>query len=261
MKLFDKYDVMTFSLLLSVLFCVSCIKEEREECPCRLIVDLANVDSASVSSVDIVLADDEGFVYMGERMADSYLADEIILVPRDELYLNVSYGADDMMSAAGLRIPDGEACPPVYLYSALIDASESEFVRKEVSMRKCHCVMKIYLEGDEFPFEMSIKGGVCGYDALGFPLSGAFNCLPEWIEGSVYSVTLPRQKDASLLLEINDGTDVLKTFALGEYIKACGYDWTDADLKDLTVGIDYARTQIIISVQGWDEVYEFDIVI
>ena len=261
MKLSDKLALWTFSLLLCVLSCVCCIKEEREECPCRLIVDLAEVDSADVASVGVLLASRSDFSYMGERTADSYGKDEVILVPRDELFLNVCHGDEDMMGTDGLKIPEGEACPPVYLYSALIDASESEFVRHQVRMHKCHCVMSIYVEGEGFPFEMTVKGGVCGYDAAGYPRSGDFFCTPDEMGESSYSVILPRQTDASLLLQINDGTGVVKTFALGEYIKACGYDWTDYDLKDLTVGIDYARTQIVIAVQGWDEVYDFDIVI
>ena len=261
MKLSDKLALWTFSLLLCVLSCVCCIKEEREECPCRLIVDLSDVDSADVASVDVLLASCSDFSYVGERMADSYGSDEVILVPRDELFLNVCYGDEGLMDVGGLRIPLGEACPPVYLYSSVIDASGSEFVRHQVRMHKCHCVMKIYVEGEDFPFEMHVKGGVCGYDAAGYPLPGDFTCSPDDIGESTFSVILPRQTDASLLLQINDGTGVVKTFALGEYIKACGYDWTDYDLKDLTVGIDYARTQIVIAVQGWDEVYEFDIVI
>lgn len=261
MKLSDIPALRTFSLLLGVLLCVCCIKEEREDCPCRLIVDLADVDSADVSCVDVLLASHSDFFYVGKRTADSYCADEIILVPRDEVFLNVCYGDEDMMGVEGLRIPEGESCPPVYMYSALIDASGSEFVRHQVRMHKCHCVMKIYVEDEGFPFEMQIKGDICGYDASGCPMSGDFLCSPDDVGDSSYSVILPRQKDASLLLRINDGTGIVKTFALGEYIKASGYDWTDYDLKDLTVGIDYARTQIVIAVQGWDEVYEFDIVI
>jgi hypothetical protein len=112
-----------------------------------------------------------------------------------------------------------------------------------------------------FPFDMTLVGNVCGYCADGAPMPGRFNCSPEMVGKSSYIVNLPRQRDASLILEVNDGSQVVKTFALGEYVKACGYDWTEEDLKDVTVDIDYARTQIRIAVQGWDEVYEFDIVI
>ena len=64
-----------------------------------------------------------------------------------------------------------------------------------------------------------------------------------------------------MLLEVSDGTEVLKIFALGKYICASGYNWKAADLSDITVGIDYTRTKLTVSVRGWDEVYEFDVVI
>ena len=261
MKLSDKYGLRIFSLLLCAMLYVCCIKEERGECPCRLIVDLAEVDSASISSVDIQLTCKDGFVHKEKRHADSYDEEDIISVPQEEIFLNVCYGDNGMMNPDGLLIPEDSDCPPVYLYSTLVDASDREFVRKVVKMRKNHCVMKIYVEGDGFPFDVTLKGNVCGYDASGCPVPGAFRYSPDEVGDSAYTVVLPRQLDSSLLLEVNDGSDVLKVFALGEYIKACGYDWTEDDLQDLTVGIDYARTQIVITVKGWDEVYEFDIVI
>lgn len=263
MRPFDDHNILAFSLLLCIMISSGCVKEDREECPCRLIVDLSEVDTSRISSVNIMLAGYGGLVYEGQRYAESYLMDDVISVPRDHLFLNVSYGDDNMMTADGLRIPEGEGCPPVYLYSAFVDASDREFVRKSVDMCKSHCVMTIYVEGDgdDFPFDMLIKGNVCGYDGAGHPSPGGFCCAPEMIGESVFRVVLPRQTDASLFLEVNDGTDVVKRFALGEYVKACGYDWTEPDLKDITVGVDYSRTMITVAVQGWDQVYEFDIVI
>ena len=35
---------------------------------------------------------------------------------------------------------------------------------------------------------------------------------------------------------MSDRREFLKTFAIGEYVRACGYDWTEADLKDITLG-------------------------
>ena len=76
-----------------------------------------------------------------------------------------------------------------------------------------------------------------------------------------FTAILPRQMDASLVLEVNDGSETLKNFALGEYVKACGYDWSEDDLKDISVRIDYARTKVVVEVKDWSEVCEFDIVI
>lgn len=263
MKSFKVYGVGTLFLFIFVILSAGCVKENRDKCPCRLIVDLSDVDSSRISSVDVLLAGEGGIVYETIRHSDSYGSDEVVLVPRDELFLNVCWGDGGMMGMDGLVIPEGLDCPPVYMYSALVSASSSEFIRQSVIIRKNHCVMKIYVEDDGagFPFDMTLVGNVCGYCADGTPMPGRFNCSPEMVGKSSYIVNLPRQRDASLILEVNDGSQVVKTFALGEYVKACGYDWTEEDLKDVTVGIDYARTQIRIAVQGWDEVYEFDIVI
>ena len=92
-------------------------------------------------------------------------------------------------------------------------------------------------------------------------MTGKFSCMPVTLSDDKFVVILPRQVDASLVMEVNDGTETLKNFALGEYVKACGYDWSEDDLKDISVRIDYARTKVVIAVKGWSEVCEFDIVI
>ena len=72
---------------------------------------------------------------------------------------------------------------------------------------------------------------------------------------------LPRQTDASLKLDIFSGFGLLKSFALGNYLKASGYDWNAKDLSDATVFVDFAGTQIEISVSGWEDTHSFDIVL
>ena len=63
------------------------------------------------------------------------------------------------------------------------------------------------------------------------------------------------------MLEVNDGTEVLKIFALGEYVVAGGYDWTAEELEDVEVIIDWAQTEVSIQIKGWDWVREYEIVI
>lgn len=252
-----------FSLSLCVLLFVGCVKENREACPCRLIVDLGDVDPIRIESVDIRLSSAKGFSYETSREAESYATDDVILVPRDEVFLNVYHADSGMMKEDGLLIPEGEDCPPVYMCSYLVSTQGQEYVRKSVRMLKNHCVMTIYLEGEQpkSPYNIFIKGNVCGYDSSGSPRKGVFCSSPRTVSESVFDVILPRQVDASLVLEINDDGEIFKTFALGEYVKACGYSWSEDNLKDITVRIDYAISQVVIAVKGWEEVYEFDIVI
>ena len=258
---FSVCQFKTFSLFACLLLSMGCVKENREECPCRLLVDLSDVDSTMIDIVNVALTDNAGFVYNGSRSVS--VSDDVILVPRGEVFMTVSYADGGMMTASGLNIPEGSDCPPIYMCSSLVLTSGHEFVRKYVRMMKNHCVMTIYLEGDktDFPFDIVVKGNVCGYDSVGLPMTGKFSCMPVTQSDDKFVVILPRQVDASLVMEVNDGTETLKNFALGEYVKACGYDWSEDDLKDISVRIDYARTKVVIAVKGWSEVCEFDIVI
>ena len=74
-----------------------------------------------------------------------------------------------------------------------------------------------------------------------------------------YVAVLPRQVDASLVLEIDDGKGNSKVFALGQYMIASGYDWNEPDLEDVTVTLDYALTELRLVVNGWESVYRYDV--
>lgn len=77
---------------------------------------------------------------------------------------------------------------------------------------------------------------------------------------SPMKLVLPRQNDASLRLDLMDGSGLLKSFALGNYMTMSGYDWTAQDLQDASVTVDFACTKITVSVGAWENSYDFDIV-
>ena len=260
MKLSDVRLLWVFSLFLLPLF--GCVKEKRGECPCRLVVGLDEVDSSHISDVFVSVTGTGDFGYGEVREAETYQDDKVVLVPRGEVFLNVYHEDQGMRDSAGICIPLGEECPSVYMYSAYMD-TDCEYVRKQVLLSKNHCVITVYVEGadESFPFGMSLRGNVCGYDLYGDPRSGDFMCSMEACGDMQYTGVVPRQRDPSLMLEVKDGEEVIRAFAVGEYIRSSGYDWTETDLKDIMIGIDYSRTLITVSVRGWDEVYEFDVVI
>ena len=106
-----------------------------------------------------------------------------------------------------------------------------------------------------------MTGSIDGYDRYGCPSEGAFRYSPRKGDDGSFAVSVPRQVDNSLRLEVNDGMDVLKVFALGEYLHMSGFDWEAGDLEDVTVSIDYSLTRLSLIVEGWDEEYFFDVVI
>jgi len=58
---------------------------------------------------------------------------------------------------------------------------------------------------------------------------------------------------------VDDGTDVLKTFALGEYVTASGYDWSAESLDDITIGLDYSLSHVTLKIEGWEKELHFDV--
>ncbi len=253
-------EALTF--LLSVMLCAGCsVKEDRENCPCMLVLDFSEVDTSVVKSADLSLAADDGFVFTGELDTGDFRSGISVPVPRRDIDVRLWSGTGGMMSGDGLVIPFGEDCPPVRFHSSRVHAGD-EMVRETVLLRKNHCRMTINLNNWETaPGRITVYGNVNGYMPDGTPSAGKFSCElhPDGKGGG--HVILPRQLDDSLTMEINDGSGILKLFAIGEYVAETGYDWHALDLEDITVDVDVALTGITLIIQGWDEAYKFEIVI
>lgn len=251
--------IIAFTLAVSFL-CGCTVKEDRETCPCRLILDFGNIDTSLCRSLNL-LATMQGEIIFSDRIETMDLADEYIVeVPRGTLRINVWAGDGDRVDHEhGVVIPYGCECPPLYMHSFIADAS-GELCRESIRLRKNHCRLTVMVEGmDAVPYSLTFKGNVDGYRLDGQPSSGDFSCVayPERTGNS--RALLPRQTDSSLLLEVDDGTSVVKTFAIGEHIAASGYDWTSEDLEDITITLDYHVTYIKVTIQEWDEEYVYDI--
>ena len=252
-----------FTVICGIILFLSCsIKEDRSGCPCRLVLDFSKVDTSVVTSVDMLVTASDGFVFRNTILDEELSSPYTVSVPRGEVNLSVFSGAEGYVGADGtLSIPEGDLCPRVNMYNSTISA-DSELVRDTVVLHKNHSVMTIFIESDDdFPFLISVAGSVDGYDPYGYPSEGAFRYSPLKGDDGAYVVSVPRQVDNSLRLEVNDGMDVLKVFALGEYLHASGFDWKSSDLEDVTVSLDYSLTRLSLIVEGWDEEFFFDVVI
>lgn len=254
-------EVMTCILCMSV-FAGCSIKEDRSVCPCRLVLDFSDVDTLTVRAADLMVSSSDGLIFKDSvdfaAVGKEYVAD----VPHGELMVNVWSGAEGFHDEdEGIVIPFGYGCPPVFMHSSSVDAV-GEICREKVVMHKNHCRLSVEVKGrDDVPYSLTVRGNVCGYMTDGSPAEGAFSCVAYPDGGGKVTVSLPRQLDNSLLLDIDDGSGIMKTFALGEYIAASGYDWTAPDLEDLSIVVDYFATVLTIHVRWWDKEYEFDIVL
>lgn len=244
-----------------LLACFSCsVKEDRMDCPCRLVLDFSDNDTVSVRSAQLLVNASEGFCLADTIACSDFSAEYMVSVPRGSVNVLAWYGGEDCVGRnEGLRIPYGQDCPEVYMDFFVVE-TDGESVHKAVRMKKNHCRATIYVKTEEdFPYRLLVKGEVDGYDQDGMPSYGSFMYELELSEDMTGWVTLPRQRDESLCLEVCEGDAVLKVFTLGRYISATGYDWTAEHLEDLTLSLDYTHNIIGITIGEWDKEHHFDI--
>ena len=236
------------------------VREDRIPCPCQLCLDFVGPDIDDGTFAGLMVTAMKGFVWKDTVEVVKVRNGYTVSVPRTLLHIRSWIVADSCATESGIVIPYGQDCPKVYMHDSDVKTT-GEYIRETVTLRKNHCVLTLTTKGEgKLPSHIRLKGNVAGYDAEGQPLNGNFCCLlkEEGLENG-YKAVLPRQTDASLMLEVDDGKGNSKAFALGQYIVSSGYDWTSPDLDDVSVTLDYAMTEIRLVVGGWESVYRYDV--
>ena len=241
-------------ILASLLLLPSCsVKENRTACPCALALELIGLPVRPV----VLGVTGEGYSFTEIVQADTVL---VLPVPKGELAVSAVGGA--LAEGDGsVRIPEGEEAPPLYLFYADV-STEAEQVVLPVTLRKQFCALELLFKGPSGygpPFEVAIEGAYGGWRPDGSPASGPFS--RRLLPGSDGRATLrlPRQGDDSLLMHIVFADRKVRTFALGSYISASGYDWTAPDLEDLTLHVDISLTSVTISTDLWSHTEDIEV--
>ena len=262
---------MTVMLLLPSCF----VKEDRDECPCWMTVEMPDRVGHDGSVVLRLHGNyDDGAMDYAYKVSESIKADVGILeyeVPRGSIGVSV-------VNSARLVVPVGEQMDSLYGFFKPYH-TRCESVKCDVELHKEFCTVSFTLvdEHYESPYDIEVRGNISGVSPWDLvPVSGAFKYAPVAEEG-VYRLRVPRQVDASLemvMLEMlgqagydgeraeDDGERaVVSRFPLGEYIIRSGYDWSATDLSDVSVALDLEKQQVMVTVSGWDEIVVMDVVI
>lgn len=249
--------ILSALLILSLSRCTTF--EDRSACGCRLVLNLDRVTEIlhPGDALKLALEGPDGFCLEDRVFPPPGSHDWSIIykVPSGEYTLS---GA-----TSSLSIPPGEECPPLYLCHVPIDA-RGESVSHTVVLHKNYCLLTLIVknsEGGEYPFEMNIEGNVNGCEADGTPTEGPFRCTAIPRLDGIATVRLPRQKDNSLTVSFSLGENRRVTFALGEYIAASGYDWAAPDLEDITIQIDWASTNLTLTIDAWTHEVPLDVML
>ena len=165
-------------------------------------------------------------------------------------------------------VPIGRDYAPLFRFGYLAEVKEESFtVPVEFSKEYSHVRVQ-YLGADSFehaggrfPFYISVRGNTCGIDALtGTPVRGPFQFTPEETGIGHFEFTLPRQADHDLVLEMyaREGMyeyrDFQTSYNLYEILRdKGGITWTEHNLPDLYIEIDFEETTVNVGVYPWGE--------
>ncbi|MBQ9410742.1 MAG: hypothetical protein IJU21_03950 [Bacteroidales bacterium] len=227
------------ALLVTFLVTSCIIKEDRSACPCELAVHLSGPGPMEYRVEDIA----GEVLHFGSVPRDTVV---YCPVPRSRVRIMAASGAH---LSGGIRIPYGSESPPLYYYHGEISA-RGEALKVNAALHKDYCLLTLVLDGppgDGEPIGVTVRGSVDGIGLDGRPAAGDFSC--NVISGDC---RLPRQAPADrLLLDIVMEDRVVRTFALGTYIREAGYDWADIDLEDITIQISLSVTHISFRIGDW----------
>ena len=241
-------------ILLPLLLVPSCsIKENRAVCPCGLTLELAGLPVRPV----VLSVAGEGYSWTEVVHTDTVF---VLPVPKGEVAVSAVGGA--LAEGDGsVRIREGEEAPPLYLYHAAV-STDAEQVVLPVTLHKQFCSLELVFKGPSGfapPCEVAVEGFYGGWEPDGSPTPGPFSrrLLPGSDGRAV--LRLPRQGDDSLLMHIVFSDRVVRTFALGSYIAAAGYDWSAPDLEDLSLQVDISLTSVTISTDLWSRTEDIEL--
>ena len=260
--------------------CRSLILEDRGDCPCFLFFDIQNArefkNTEEVYAAAFQVPETGLYVKPTTNVYD---------IVSQEFYFKLKkrgnwggyavcghYGAN-LQDETDWVVPEGSEFVPLYRFDWQTEGFEEskvlpvEFIKEysRVLIRFKHFDQFSTVEG-QFPFEVMIRSNTCGINALtGLPVRGAYLFKPEEEMGGEFRFILPRQADNALTMElwVKEGIGywqegLADTFNLWRMFNEAGsIDWTEKNLPDIELEIDYVERTYTVNVVEWTYAEEF----
>lgn len=244
-------------VLLTAVLSSCSVKEDRDPCPCLLDIFLEDCGELT-ERLAVSAWGDEGRIFLDRIDTDQYPEAYQKKVPKG--YMNVcAYGGVRAMSLKGnsIVIPDGQPCDPVWAYrGAELDAT-GETAEDHVVLHKQYAVVHVRLDSlDMLAGDTVLRavGTANGFDIATLePVKGPYHSFAAPEGDLMHQVSVPRQHDDSLELEVYLDGVLSRKVRIGEMIANAGYSWTKEDLDDIyiTLGL-YTSRKAVVSVDGWN---------
>lgn len=264
--------MLAVSLLLAS--CRAVVLEDRTLCPSFLFFDVADA-SRFQRYTDVfttVYAHPEGRLLDEAGTSVGYIDDRLFFFTVRGTAAVKGYG---LMGQEGLMrdgsewtVPIGRDYVPLFRFGYMAEVEEETFTVPVEFTKEYSKVTVQYLGADtfehaggRFPFYITVRGNTCGIDALsGLPVRGPFQVTPEESGIGCFLFTLPRQADHDLILEmyaregLYEYRDFQTSYNLYEILRdKGGISWTEKNLPDLYIEIDFEQTTVNVGVYPWGE--------
>ena len=248
----------------ALMACACSVKEDRGDCPCwlKVIIDPFPGSGAIISAWEDrqVLQD-----LVEQDPGDSYEA----TVPRGIASVTCFRNTRGMDYRNGtILIAMGNEADSLYAHHTTVDCTGEEATDRVTLNKQFATVYMTFAadEGDDtpFPYDITVRGHVDGMDMSTLePHAGDFEMSPARAGARLWQFRLPRQKDASLTIDLYRKEDGQKadTLPLGQYIEESGFDWNAESLEDIAVTVDFAKMGLEVRVTEWDADTVYDVTI
>lgn len=265
------YHYRVILLLMSFVIIASCnILEDRDECPCRLLLQAVDLPEGQYEPVVYIY---EGGV-MKERievpaglLKEGYVheiardRDVVIYVWCDSTG-RLDFPVFDL-NGTTVSGEYGEALPALFRDEVSID-THAESMTVEIDFNKRFANLDIQILETEKIHGVSISGNNNGYTIGGEPLMDEFFHEPDIARQNGYvrlSSRIPRQTDDGLVINIKYEDGAESRILLGKILENKGYNWDADDLIDISIRIEGGTTGITLKSAEWNTGYDKDLTI
>ena len=271
LKHFRSASAKTGIFMAIVTASASCsLKEDRDGCPCHLIIGLDN--AVGNGNADIFIFQDGEEVLTDNVVPADYPEGYRHEAGRRPASVTVIQGLKENIIHEGrLVIKNGNDADRLFLYNETLQCG-SETVRAVADLHKNWTTLEISLAaeaGEDSPagnVRIDISGGICGMDLRnGSPVRGDFQCIARLADSgfAVYAVNLPRQisSEDEILIAVSRNGKELFSCDISEAISRTGFDWSKPDLDDIRLRLDYISALFDVEIAEWETSPESDKVI
>ena len=264
------------TLLISAAIALTCscsIKENRNDCPCRLTIDLSDASEENGNIIVSVRGNSELLMCEEVKASDRIKHYD---VPKSRIMISCLQGIEDCKSdGRNVLIPYGKKADRIHTGIDSTDCRhESAYCFARFKKNWATLELECLTPGtSSYPYDIIVSGNVNGFDMFTLtPSEGQFRCPAKALEHQSenpdvlkFHTDLPRQfpEGKGLALTLIKKTDHIpeKEYDLSGILTGKKFDWSATSLNDVSITLDYSGNIISVSIIDWQSGMESDIVI